>query len=157
MSVFPRPRALLAALLLASPFAAAQQPAPTPPQPSPPVTPAPPPQSPPATPASQQNAPPTQSPSPPAAEPEIARSDDPDAAESAATQVPLAEIRRYVAVYNAVKDAYVDPVDDKALMQSAIKGLLLDLDPHSAYLVRQDAEAYEEVDDGDSDNVAGRR
>jgi carboxyl-terminal processing protease len=33
-----------------------------------------------------------------------------------------------------VKEAYVDPVDDKKLMQSAVRGLLLDLDPHSAYL-----------------------
>ena len=87
------------------------------------------------------------------APPEIAASDDPDAAESAATKVPLDEIRRYVAVYNAVKDAYVDPVDDKALMQSAIKGLLLDLDPHSAYMVRQDAQAYEEGSNGAYDGI----
>ena len=87
------------------------------------------------------------------APPDIAASDDPDAAESAATKVPLDEIRRYVAVYNAVKDAYVDPVDDKALMQSAIKGLLLDLDPHSAYLVKQDAEAYEEGSSGAYDGI----
>ncbi len=84
---------------------------------------------------------------------EIAASDDPDAAESAATKVPLDGIRRYVAVYNAVKDAYVDPVEDKALMQSAIKGLLLDLDPHSAYMVRQDAEAYEEGSNGAYDGI----
>jgi carboxyl-terminal processing protease len=64
----------------------------------------------------------------------VASSDDPDAAESQTTKVPLAEIRRYVGVYDAIKQAYVDPVDDHKLMQSAIKGLLLDLDPHSAYL-----------------------
>ena len=53
--------------------------------------------------------------------------------------MPLDEIRRYVAVYNAVKEAYVEPVDDKKLMQSAIRGLLLDLDPHSVYLDKDDA------------------
>ena len=139
------------------------------PQPAPPAPPAaaPAPQqpatvpAPAATPAPAQPASPAP-PSPPSA-PEapatdeaaqdIASSDDPDAAESAATKVPLEEIRRYVAVYNAVKDAYVDPVDDRALMQSAIKGLLLDLDPHSAYLVRQDAQAYEEGSNGAYDGI----
>lgn len=74
----------------------------------------------------------------------IAASDDPDAAESAATRVPLDEIRRYVSVYNAVKEAYVEPVDERKLMASAIRGLLLDLDPHSAYLDKRDAEAFDE-------------
>ena len=52
--------------------------------------------------------------------------------------VPLEEIRRYVAVFNMVREAYVEPVDDGTLMQAAIRGLLRDLDPHSAYL-EQDA------------------
>mgnify|MGYP006201430141 CR=1 FL=1 len=42
------------------------------------------------------------------------------------SKVPLDEIRRDVAVYKAVKQAYVEPVDDTKLMQSAIRGLLLD-------------------------------
>ena len=78
----------------------------------------------------------------------IAPSDDPDAAESAATKVPLDEIRRYVGVFNVVRQAYVDPVTDKKLMQSAIKGLLLDLDPHSAYLEKSDAQAFSEEEEG---------
>ena len=52
----------------------------------------------------------------------------------------LTEIRRYVAVYNAVKDAYVEPVDDQTLMKAALRGLLSDLDPHSAYLEKDAAE-----------------
>ena len=75
-------------------------------------------------------------------------SDDPDAAETAATKVPLDEIRRFVGVFNAVREAYVDPVDDHKLMQSAIKGLLLDLDPHSAYLEKDDAQAFDEETSG---------
>src|SRR5688500_14186660 len=78
----------------------------------------------------------------------IASSDDPDAAESETAKVPLDEIRRYVAVYNAVKEAYVDPVDDRKLMQSAVRGLLLDLDPHSAYLERRDAREFDEATQG---------
>ena len=133
-------------LLVAAPFALAQDaPATSPaqdpaPRPAQPVEPTPPAAAP-ATPAPEE------------AELEVAASDDPDAAESAATKVPLTEIRRYVAVYNAVKDAYVEPVDDKKLMQSAIKGLLLDLDPHSAYLERQDAQAFDESSSGAYDGI----
>ncbi|WP_343223580.1 S41 family peptidase [Lysobacter sp. M15] len=133
-------------LLVAAPFVLAQDAPATPPaqdpapRPAQPVEPAPPAAAP-ATPATEE------------AELEVAASDDPDAAESAATKVPLTEIRRYVAVYNAVKDAYVDPVDDKKLMQSAIKGLLLDLDPHSAYLERQDAQAFDESSSGAYDGI----
>ncbi len=77
-----------------------------------------------------------------------APANDPEAAESAATDVPLDEIKRYVAVYNAVREAYVEPVDDKALMGAAIRGLLLDLDPHSAYLDKDDAEAFDQDTSG---------
>ena len=83
----------------------------------------------------------------------VASSDDPDAAESQTTKVPLAEIRRYVGVYDAIKQAYVDPVDDHKLMQSAIKGLLLDLDPHSAYLEKSDAQAFDEETNGAYDGI----
>src|SRR5688572_30311496 len=83
----------------------------------------------------------------------IASSDDPDAAESETAKVPLDEIRRYVAVYNAVKEAYVDPVDDRRLMQSAVRGLLLDLDPHSAYLQKSDADQFDEQTRGAYDGI----
>lgn len=56
------------------------------------------------------------------------------AAEPAAERVSLEEVRRFVSVFRAVQQAYVDNVDDQQLMQSAIRGLLTDLDPHSAYL-----------------------
>ncbi len=79
--------------------------------------------------------------------------DDPDATESASSKVPLDEIRRFVAVYNAVKEAYVDPVDDKKLMTSAIHGLLGDLDPHSTYFDKEDAEAFDEQANGAYDGI----
>ncbi len=85
---------------------------------------------------------------PPVTPPQVGASDDPDAAETVPSRVPLEEIRRYVAVFNAVKEAYVEPVDDAKLMQSAIRGLLLDLDPHSTYFDREDAEAFDEQSSG---------
>lgn len=96
-----------------------------------------------ATPAwAQQQAPLPETP------PVVAPSDDPEAAETAPAKVPLEEIRRYVAVFNAVKEAYVEPVEDKKLMQSAIRGLLLDLDPHSTYFDKADSEAFDEQANG---------
>ena len=79
--------------------------------------------------------------------------DDPDATGSATTRVPLEEIRRYVGVFNAIRQGYVDPVDDRKLMGSAIRGLLLDLDPHSAYLDRDAAEAFAEDASGAYDGI----
>src|SRR5690606_40250750 len=70
--------------------------------------------------------------------------DEPEAVERASGTVPLAEIKRFVGVFNAVREAYVEPVGDDALMQAAIKGLLLDLDPHSVYFDKDDAERSEE-------------
>ncbi|NUS61796.1 MAG: PDZ domain-containing protein, partial [Lysobacter sp.] len=98
--------------------------------------------------APEQETPPQQAPEQQAPEQQVSTSDDPDAAESTTSKVPLDEIRRYVWVYNAVKEAYVDPVDDKKLMQAAVRGLLLDLDPHSAYLPKRDAKAFDEVTQG---------
>ena len=63
--------------------------------------------------------------------------------------VPLAEIQRYVAVYRAIKDAYVEPLDDEELMRAALRGLLADLDPHSAYLEKDDAESLLEQTEGE--------
>jgi len=64
------------------------------------------------------------------------------------SDVPLDEIRRFVSVYNAVRQAYVEPVSDEALMHAAIKGLLLDLDPHSIYFDKDDAAAFREETSG---------
>lgn len=82
-----------------------------------------------------------------------ADADDPDAIETANAKVPLDEIRRFVTVFNAVRQAYVDPVDDHVLMRAAIRGLLLDLDPHSAYMEKSDAEQFNEQTRGSYDGV----
>jgi carboxyl-terminal processing protease len=50
----------------------------------------------------------------------------------------LADIRAFTRVYAMVKQAYVDKVDDKTLMQSAIRGMLAGLDPHSEFLDTSD-------------------
>ena len=64
----------------------------------------------------------------------------PKAASTDSKAVPLDEIRRFVTVFNSIRQAYVTPKSDTELMHSAVRGLLFDLDPHSVYFDRDDAE-----------------
>jgi carboxyl-terminal processing protease len=57
----------------------------------------------------------------------------------AAGQLPLTELRIFADVFNQIRTAYVEEVDDRTLLENAIKGMLNGLDPHSAYL---DEEAF---------------
>lgn len=74
--------------------------------------------------------------------------DAPPASAPASERVSLEEVRRFVSVFRAVQQAYVDSVDDQQLMQSAIRGLLTDLDPHSAYLDARATQAMNETATG---------
>ncbi|MCX7223346.1 MAG: S41 family peptidase, partial [Burkholderiales bacterium] len=56
--------------------------------------------------------------------------------------LPLDELRQFSSVFSAIKNNYVEAVDDKKLISGAIAGMLSDLDPHSAYL---DADAFKEM------------
>jgi hypothetical protein len=55
---------------------------------------------------------------------------------------PIEELRSFADVYNAIKQGYVEPVEDKKLITHAISGMLANLDPHSAYL---DADAFKDL------------
>jgi carboxyl-terminal processing protease len=74
------------------------------------------------------------------------------AAPPAKPSVSLDDIRIFTAVFNLVKQAYVEPVDDKTLMQNAIHGLLAGLDPHSEYL---DQHAMDELSEDTSGSYDG--
>ena len=52
--------------------------------------------------------------------------------------VPIENIEQFVDVYKRIKEQYVDTIDDEQLFQSAIKGMVSDLDPHSSYLSKDD-------------------
>jgi carboxyl-terminal processing protease len=67
----------------------------------------------------------------PAAEPaKAASSGAPDA-------VDLDDIRNFSRVYEMVRQAYVEKVDNKTMMKAAISGMLAGLDPHSEYLDKE--------------------
>src|SRR3546814_6259053 len=67
--------------------------------------------------------------------------------------VPLADIQRFVSVYRAVRQGYVDELSDKKVMQAALRGLMTDLDPHSAYLDKEQAQGMDEFANGSYDGV----
>lgn len=59
-----------------------------------------------------------------------------------AASLPLDDLRTFTEVMNKIKTDYVESVDDKTLLQNAIRGMLSGLDPHSAYL---DKEAFKDL------------
>ena len=48
--------------------------------------------------------------------------------------LPWQEASLFAEVYERIKREYVDDVDDHALMEKAVRGMVAALDPHSAYL-----------------------
>jgi carboxyl-terminal processing protease len=64
------------------------------------------------------------------------------ASKEAPTALPINELRAFTEVFGRIKQDYVEPVEDKKLINEAINGMLTGLDPHSAYL---DADAYKEL------------
>jgi len=64
------------------------------------------------------------------------------AAAKPAAALPWEEARLFAEVYERIKREYVDDVDDHALMDKAIRGMVAALDPHSAFL---DTEEFEEI------------
>jgi carboxyl-terminal processing protease len=63
--------------------------------------------------------------------------------------LPLDELRTFAEVMDRIKAAYVEPVDDKTLLENAIKGMLSNLDPHSAYLGPEDFAQLQESTSGE--------
>lgn len=71
---------------------------------------------------------------------------------SSAQTIPLEDIRSLSEVFGKVKQHYVEDIEDKELLENAIRGLLSGLDPHSAYL---DKEAFTELREGTSGEFGG--
>ncbi len=63
-------------------------------------------------------------------------------AQPAEEQLPLDDLRKFADVFNHIRLSYVEEVDDKTLLEYAIRGMLEGLDPHSSYL---DAESFDDL------------
>ena len=68
------------------------------------------------------------------------------------SNLPIEQLRIFSQVFGRVKKDYVEEVEDKELLENAIKGLLAGLDPHSSYL---DAEDFEDLKEGTSGEFGG--
>ena len=66
--------------------------------------------------------------------------------------LPLEDLRTFTEVFHKIKSDYVERIDDKTLLENAIRGMLSGLDPHSAYLVPDD---YQELQAGTSGEFGG--
>ncbi|HBZ19082.1 MAG TPA: peptidase S41, partial [Betaproteobacteria bacterium] len=73
-------------------------------------------------------------------------------ADRSAAPLPIDELRAFTEVYGRVKNDYVEAVDDKALIEQAINGMLSGLDPHSAFF---NAEAFKEMQVGTKGEFGG--
>src|SRR5512135_1313600 len=66
--------------------------------------------------------------------------------------LPIDDLRAFTEVFAKIKSDYVEPVDDKKLINEAINGMLSGLDPHSTYL---DPEAFKELQVGTQGEFGG--
>jgi len=77
----------------------------------------------------------------------------PSAPVSAETSaIPYEGLKTFSEVYGRIKQDYVEPVKDDKLLEDAIRGMLTGLDPHSAYL---DKEQYDELKVGTTGQFGG--
>jgi carboxyl-terminal processing protease len=63
--------------------------------------------------------------------------------------VPVTDLRAFAEVLERVRGAYVAEVDEHELIQAAIRGMLMELDPHSAYLTPDQFEDLQSVTTGE--------
>lgn len=62
------------------------------------------------------------------------------------------QARLFAEVMERIKQDYVEPIDDRALVESAIRGMVSDLDAHSEYL---DADEYQDIRISTSGSYSG--
>lgn len=66
--------------------------------------------------------------------------------------LPLQQLRTFADIFGRIKANYVEPVDDKVLLENAIRGMVSGLDPHSNYL---DSEDYKDLQVGTKGEFGG--
>jgi len=69
-------------------------------------------------------------------------------ARNAVAPLPLEELQQLAAVFSMVKSDYVEPVDEKKLINDAIAGMVAGLDPHSQYFDKKTLKEFREQTGG---------
>lgn len=67
---------------------------------------------------------------------------EPEDSPNTISVLPLEELRVFTRAYDHIRKSYVKDIDDKTLLEYAIKGMLDELDPHSSYL---DPSSFEDL------------
>ena len=67
-------------------------------------------------------------------------------------RLPLTELRMFTEAFNHISRAYVEEVDDRTLLEYAIRGMLTELDPHSTYL---DGDAFADLQESTTGHYGG--
>ena len=73
-------------------------------------------------------------------------------ARSSLSPLPLDEMQQLAAVFGIVKSDYVEPVDEKKLINDAIAGMVAGLDPHSQFF---DKKTFKEFREGTTGKFVG--
>jgi len=73
-------------------------------------------------------------------------------ARSSLSPLPLDEMQQLAAVFGLVKSEYVEPVDEKKLINDAISGMVSGLDPHSQFF---DKKTFKEFREGTTGKFVG--
>jgi carboxyl-terminal processing protease len=73
-------------------------------------------------------------------------------ARSSLSPLPLEELQQLAAVFGMVKSDYVEPVDEKKLINDAISGMVSGLDPHSQFF---DKKSFKEFREGTTGKFVG--
>ena len=68
------------------------------------------------------------------------------------TNLPIDELRTFAEVFGKIKSDYVEPVEDKELINEALNGMLSGLDPHSTFL---DKDNFKDLQQGTSGEFGG--
>ena len=67
-------------------------------------------------------------------------------------RLPLNELRVFAEAFNRISNAYVEEIDDRTLLENAIRGMLSQLDPHSSYL---DKDSFSDLQESTTGNYGG--
>ncbi|CAF2064797.1 unnamed protein product [Rotaria magnacalcarata] len=78
----------------------------------------------------------------------LAQRAKPVSAQASAEDLPYKDMRTFVEVLNRVKAEYVEPVSDDKLIENAIRGMISGLDPHSAYMDKEEFKEMNSVTSG---------
>lgn len=68
------------------------------------------------------------------------------------SELPLEDLRNFTSVFDQIRRGYVENITDAQLLEYAIRGMVAELDPHSAYLSK---DAYTELQSVTSGEFAG--